>query len=889
MGAASVGAADPAYSPAVIRTPDQRLRVFVSSTLQEMAPERAAVKEAINHLRLVPVMFELGARPHPPSELYQAYLEQSHVFVGLYWQRYGWVAPDMEISGLEHEWVLAGSHPKLVYIKEAESRDKRLVELLDRIRDDGSTSYRSFGAPDELRELLENDLAIMLSEVFETATGQVAAVPASTAGAPARPESGLPNAPSPIIGRDLELRTLEEMIERGDTRLVTITGSGGSGKTRLAIELASRLQERLDGRTAFVDLTGLRSSSLVLQSIAARLGIKDAGGRSLIDAIASVLRDEQVLLVIDNFEHVIDAAADIAEILSVTDGVRIVVTSRQALRLRWEQEYPLLPLAVPDASQQVSVEAVATSPAVDLLVERIRRVRPRFRLDEGNVAAIAEIARRLDGLPLALELAAARLRVLQPADLLARLEHRLDSLAGSSPDLPERHRTMRTTISWSYDHLSPTEQAVFRRLGVFAGGAGIDAVEAVCSGDGVQVHEVLDIVEGLVDKSLIVSSGDADIDDPWGTRFRVLETIREFAVEQMVEAAEAEATWDRHLSWHVALAEGAWTGFWTTEMPDWLELLEREHDNLRTALDHAAGAGDRIQGLRIAAAMWPYWDVGGQYREGERRLAELLELAPSAPSAERGRALNAHGWLVALQGDFPRAMELMEEGVPQVRAHGTESQIGWSLAEQGNVAFSMGRVEQTEALFSESLAIARRLGDTFLTGLGLFGLAYEAFLRGDLAAMKQRLQDSLDLTRLVVQPWGIAWAQFSVGIVSIMEGDTQAAVAPITESLNLRWSIHDTRGLAESIQLLANLASAHGQVEWSALLHGAAELQRERTGLAILPFLQPLHDESVERLHAAMDAEELERLWKLGRGLPLEKLVPEALSRSPSPGSVIED
>jgi predicted ATPase len=861
----------------VIRTPDQRLRVFVSSTLQEMAPERAAVKEAITRLRLVPVMFELGARPHPPADLYQAYLEQSHVFIGLYWERYGWVAPDMEISGLEHEWVLAGDHPKLVYIKDSDHRDERLTRLLDRIRDDGSTSYRSFSTPEELRDLVETDLAVMLSEVFELSITRTEPEPERSK------DPALPQAPSPIIGRDVELATLDELVCDSDARLVTITGSGGSGKTRLAIEVARRCHERHGQRVVWVDLTGLRDADLVLPTIASSLGIKDAGGRSLVDAIATVLRGEQVLLVIDNFEHVIRGASDLADVLAATEGVRMLVTSRQALRLRWEQEFPLLPLAVPDPDEHATVDAVAASPAVDLLVERVRRVRPRFHLDESNVAIIAELARRLDGLPLALELAAARMRVQQPADLLARLEHRLDSLAGSSPDLPERHRTMRSTIAWSHDHLEPDERAVFRRLGVFAGGTGIEAAEHVCSGDDVEPDGVLDIIESLVDRSLVVSSLDADGATSDRVRFTVLETIREYAVEQLVETGEAEATWDRHLDFHVRLAEQAWEGFWTSEMPDWLCVLDDEHDNLRTAMDHAAGAGDAHLGCHLAAAMWPYWDVGGQYREGERRLRELLALVEE-PCAARGRALSALGWMIALQGDFESAQALMENGLVLVRQYGTEVQVGWTVAELGNIAFSRGQAQRTEELFSEALDIAARNDQIFLRGFGHFGLAYAHFLQGDLAAMRHELQLSLDLTRLMLQPWGIAWAQFSVGIVSVMEGDTRTAVGPITESLELRWSIRDARGLGESIELLANLASLHGELEWSALLHGAAELQREATGLAILPFLQPLHDESVERLRAAVAPDELDRVWQLGRSMPLEKLVAEALGRTAERG-----
>jgi predicted ATPase len=855
----------------VIRTPDQRLRVFVSSTLQELAPERAAVRDAITRLRLVPVMFELGARPHPPRDLYRAYLAQSHVFVGIYWERYGWVAPDMEVSGLEDEWVGAAPLAKLVYIKQpAPDREPRLGALLDRIRDGNTTSYRSFSTPDELRELVENDLAVLLSERFESVASND---PAGTALVDV-PDT-LPHAPSAFIGREAEVATLRELLEHGETRMVTVTGPGGSGKTRLAIEVADQLRAALGWRVCFVDLTGLRSPSLVVPAIAGVLGIRDAGGRSLVEAIATVIADQPLLLVVDNLEHLIDAAVELGEILAVTANVKMLVTSRQALHLRWEQELPLLPLQVP-AEDQTSMDAVAASGAVDLLVERARRVRPSFRLTEQNASVVAEITRRLDGLPLALELAAARLRVLSPEDLLARLEHRLDALAGTSPDMPLRHRTLREAISWSYDLLPGDEQALFRRMGVFAGGAGLEAIEAVCASDGIDPSRVLDVVTSLVEKSLIVSAGAGDLGSG-RTRVCLLATIQEFALEKLVAAGELDGARDRHLAWHAALAEQAWSRFWTADMPAWLDVLELEHDNVRAALDHAVtGAVER--GLRIAASLWPFWDVRGHYREGERRLRALLAVAPSTASVEYGRALSALGWLVALLGDFEQAMTLMSDGLPVVRAAGSTHQLAWSLLEQGNVAFSLGRADDADRLFTEALALGRELDETFVIGFALFGLAYVGFLRGDMDAMSSRLHESLELTRVLTQPWGIAWAQFSLGVVSVMRGDTRGAVTQITESLQQRWSIGDTRGMAESLQVLATLASGHGQPRWSAYLHGAAEVQREANGLTILPFLRPMHDESVARLRAALDSTTLDQLWQLGRSTPLEKTVLEALA-----------
>ena len=856
------------HATELIRTPDQRLRVFVSSTLQELADERAAARTAILQLRLVPVLFELGARPHPPRDLYRAYLEQSHVFVGIYWQRYGWVAPDMDVSGLEDEYLLAGQHPKLVYLKQpAPDREPALGALLDRIREDGGTSYRPFSTADELRELLENDLAIMLTERFE------ATVPADEIAA--SPNETLPLAPSPLVGRELEVHALTELLLRDQVRMVTITGPGGSGKTRLAVELAETFRDRLGQRVCYVDLTGLRSDELVLPTIANALGVRDTAERSLVDAIGAVLADASRLLVIDNFEHVMGAATGLAEILSVTGGVKILVTSRQPLHLRWEQEYPLLPLDVPDEQEHAALDAVASVSSVELLVQRARRVHPGFALTNDNAPVIAEIARRLDGLPLALELAAARLRILAPTELLARLEHRLDALASSARDAPGRHRTLREAISWSHDLLSAPEQTLFRRLSVFAGGASLEAVETVCSGDGVDMVDVLDVLENLVDKSLVVSTADPTTGQ---MRFVLLETIREYAAEELLAAGETVKVFDRHLQWCVALAERSWQQLWTDQMAEWLDLLELEHDNLRLGLDHAAGAGDPLMGLRTAHNLWVFWDVRGHYREGQRRLRTLLDLAPDTPSVPRARALSAVGWMYALLGDFETSYGLMNEGLEMVRETGEPLDIAWTLGETGNVAFSLARTDEARALFSEGLTIARELDEVFLLGWNLFGLAYVALLEGDLETMERLLHESLELTRLMVQPWGIAWAEFSLGVVSIMNGDLDASTPRITESLAKRWAIGDLRGMADSLGVLAYLASAHGEIEWSARLHGATERQRTATGLTLMPFLQPLEAESAARLQDALGEEAVEKLWRAGRLTPLAKIVAEALS-----------
>ena len=412
--------------PDVIRTPDQRVRVFVSSTLGELAAERRAVRDAVTRLRLVPVMFELGARPHPPRSVYRAYLEQSQVFVGIYWQSYGWVAPGEQISGLEDEYRLSAGLPRLIYVKwPAPDREPRLTELLDRIRDEGGVSYQHFSDPAGLQRLVENDLAVLLSERFEmTRRGQAAAGGAPLAGA-------LPVPATPLLGRDREAAAIEDLVAREGVRLVTLTGPGGVGKTRLMVEAARRLGPGFAGGVRFVELAAVSAADLVAAAIAAGLGLSTSAGQLSTD-LESYLRPRRLLLALDNFEQVIGAAPLLAGLLAAAPGLVVLVTSRAVLRLSGEHEFPVPPLPVPPADAAPDPGQLCRYASVDLFTERAHAADPGFELTGGNAGAVAEICRRLDGLPLAIELAAARVRLLPPQALASRLNQRFSLLTGGA-------------------------------------------------------------------------------------------------------------------------------------------------------------------------------------------------------------------------------------------------------------------------------------------------------------------------------------------------------------------------------------------------------------------------------------------------------------------------
>jgi predicted ATPase len=556
-----------------IRTPDQRLRVFVSSTLQELAEERAAVSRAVSALRLTPVMFELGARPHPPKELYQAYLAQSDIFIGLYWQRYGWVGPGMDISGLEDEFELSRSLPRLLYVKTpAPDREPRLAELLARVQREAAESYRTFRTARELGRLVRDDLAVMSSEVF-AAAGSAVSTPAAPGWRKAR---SLPATTTSLIGRDDEINEVCGLLKRPETRLVTLTGPGGIGKTRLAIAVAERLRDRYPSGPVFVPLASVAKPELVLATIASTVGADPARSQSPLDALVEQFGDAPILLVLDNMERVVAAARDLDTVLARCPGVRILATSRTSLRLRAENEYPVSALSLPSLPSDLKTEQLASSPAIELFVDRARAVRPNFTLTEANARAVAEICRRLEGLPLAIELAAARTRMLEPTALLLRLQDSFDALGTGPVDLPERQRTLRATVDWSVGLLDEAERSMLFTLAVFSNGWTIEAAANV--GD-VDEDSALELIEALAIQSLVHVDTSASI-----PRFGMLETVREFIAEQPETNTLLAAARRQHANYFRDLAERADRPLRSWQQVEWAQRLQIETANLGTAI-----------------------------------------------------------------------------------------------------------------------------------------------------------------------------------------------------------------------------------------------------------------------------------------------------------------
>jgi predicted ATPase len=577
----------------MITTPDRRLRVFVSSTLQELAAERRAVQSVITQLRLTPVMFELGARPHPPRDLYRAYLAQSDVFVGVYAGSYGWVAPEEEVSGLEDEYRLSGDLPKLIYVKSGVEQQPRLKELLNRIRGDDDASYKRFTTPEELAELLGDDLAVLLTERFAASRA-----PQAEAGAePLRP-GRVPVPATPLIGRDALVQDVLALLADPAVRLVSLVGPGGIGKTRLALQTGLLAPAIHEEAVWFVDLASAQDAAGVVEAVAAAFGVRREGSRALLDVLVDRLDEREILLVLDNFEQVVEAAPDLSRLLDGCPGLTVLVTTRTVLGLRSEHVVNVAPLAVPARGAAETVESVAGSAAVELLVARARQVRPGFRLTGANVAAVTELCRLLDGIPLALELAAAQLRVQTPSALLSRLRQRLDrslDLGVGMVDLPSRQRTLRATLEWSHSLLGEAQRALLARLSVFAGRWTLEAAESVGAAEG--DLDVDDTISGLVAASLVV----LDEADPEQLRFRMLSPVRSFAAERLAERGERDATLGRLTDYLLGLAQTAGPHLLGPDNVAWADLIDASLEDLLAATARAVAADDAGTVVRIAA------------------------------------------------------------------------------------------------------------------------------------------------------------------------------------------------------------------------------------------------------------------------------------------------
>ncbi len=844
-----------------IRTPDQRLRVFVSSTLQELAPERAAARRAINSLRLSPVMFELGARPHPPRALYRAYLSQSDVFVGIYWQSYGWVAPGEAVSGLEDEYDLAEQRPKLIYVKApAPERDARMATLLDRIRADDRASYKRFESPEEFEALLAEDIALLLTERFVAGSRRL---PTHTE--PEVAGAGRTRLPAPatsLVGRERERARLRALLLAPDVRLVTLTGTGGVGKTRLALAAASEVRAQFEHDVCLVPLATITDPALVASSIAQALGLRPGPGRPLLEWLHDQLGDKQLLLLLDNFEQVMAAAADVARLLEAGTRLKVLVTSREVLRLRAEYELPISPLGLPSADAPHSASELGKHDALRLFSERARASQPEFSLTDENAEVIAEICRRLDGIPLAIELAAARLRVFTPEVMLQRLgRRRLRLLSGGVRDLPERQQTLRAAIEWSYRLLSEPEQRLFAQLSVFVGGSGLAAAEAVCNPE--DAVDVLGGLESLVDKSLLQRAPGPG-EEP---RFGMLETIREYAAEQLEKSSEADNLRLRHANYFLAMLRNAERALQSSMQPTWLARLELENDNIRAIMRRALRRGDPGVVGRVGSAMWLYWFTGGGTSEGRAWMEDALTQASAMSQHDRARVLAIGGLMAFAQGAQERSQTLLREAAELFETLGDRRGLSMTLVPLSFAFEVIPDLESLAARLDASVALMRETGFAFGLNLALSARGRLAFLQHEYDLMHTLLNEAMLVSERVGDSLTAAMTIGSRGWVAAHTGEPELAHDLCRQALDLFVSIGSTGGSAWAMEGLAIAATATGAPLAAVHLLAAADALRESAAMPAWPAERLDLDRAVADARAAVGESAFEAAWRAGRAM----------------------
>ncbi len=704
------------------------------------------------------------------------------------------------------------------------------------------------------------------------------------------PPTNLSQNSASIIGREKEISELRNLMRRDDVRLVTMTGVGGTGKTTLAREAARGLLEEFVDGVFFVDLASISESELVVSNIAQTLGVKESGTKQLLEILQDYLSEKSVLLILDNFEQVNDAAPQIAELLSVSARLKILITSRIPLHISAEREFVALPLTLPNKTAQISIDELSNYEAIKLFIERSRHAKPNFALSEENAGSVAEICNRLDGLPLAIELAAARVKILSPQTILAKLEKSLKLLTGGARDMPARQQTMRGAVGWSHDLLSDNEKRLFRRLAVFAGGFTYEAAESVVSGQWsvageekinskeaannnpqqqITDFDVLDKITSLVDKSLLGITEQFDGE----TRFRMLQVVREYALESLEENGETEAIRRSHAAHFLALAEEAEPHLQGAKSAEWLNRLEDEHDNLRDALSWSL-KNDVQTGARLAAAIRVLWLSHNHLTEGRRWLTMVLDESNSdPPSAVRFKLLNGLALAARQQGDYETARKVYEEGLAAGRAVNDLPQTALSGRGLGIVAHLQGDFTAARRFVEVALAISRELDNKSGIASALNILGHLEREEGNSTPAQSLFEESLVISRQLGNKESVSSGLICLGLISYDGDDFLDAGAHFREALTLANELGNKNLISYLLDGFAALAVKRRDLECAAGLSGAAEHLRESISCAIEPAEGRFRDAYVAELGAQMDEAAFSRAYEQGGRMKLDDAI----------------
>ncbi|HVB71920.1 MAG TPA: tetratricopeptide repeat protein [Ktedonobacteraceae bacterium] len=727
--------------------------------------------------------------------------------------------------------------------------------------------------------------------------------------------NNLPIQMTPFVGRERALETVAGLLRRKDVRLVTLIGPGGIGKTRLGLQIAADVVDAFPNGVFFVDLSTTREADAVLSAINQTIGIREVDDRALLEHLKDLLSG-QALLLLDNFEQVIDAAPLIVKLLVLCLGLKVLVTSRAALSLSGEHEYHVLPLTLPTFRPPFDLAELSQYEAIALFLQQARSVKSDFQLTLSNATAIIEICKSLDGLPLAIELAAAHIKLLPPQAMLKRLEHRLRLPKGEWRDRTERQQTLRGAIAWSYDLLDDDEKKMFVQLAVFNGGCTFEAIVAICPIVENLVVDLLDVLNALTDKSLLRPQ-EQENDEP---RFTMLHTIRDFALEQLSKSGDAEVLRHRHFTYYLSMAEEAASALMGSEQRRWLEQLECEHDNLLAALWWCVENAEIELGLQLAGALWRFWLMRGYLHEGRYWLDKFLlsEATPMIALATRARVLKGASVLACRQKDYERAVLLADEALALGQALSNQEILSGAYTSLAEVAYMRGNSERAAALFEENLKIRRTLSDrrgtaSLLNNLGNVLLQQGALERatslfeeclslfrmvGDELALASVLnnlgeverqrgnherafllyEESLKLSRGLKYTWGIAASLTNLGAIARNQGNYRQALGYYKESLSLFYEMGEKLGIALCFEGLAEVEYAQHHLEYSVRLLTLAEMLRQSIGTDVLQFELPAHESLDKSLRSALGHDAFETLWRTGRMLSLDQAITDALA-----------
>jgi non-specific serine/threonine protein kinase len=697
-----------------------------------------------------------------------------------------------------------------------------------------------------------------------------------------RPASNLPLQLTSFVGREREIAEVERLL--ADHRLLTLTGPGGSGKTRVALAVAFEVVECFEDGVWFVELAPLSDPDLVPQAVASVLGVREVPGRPLTETLVEHLGTKGLLLILDNCEHLVEACAALTDtLLRSCPGVRILGTSREALGIGGENAWLVPSLILPDADQTAPAQVLASYEAISLFAERARAVASGFELTEVNAPAVTRVCRMLDGMPLAIELAAARVRVLSVEQISSRLEDSFGLLTGGSRTAMPRHRTLRAAMDWSHDLLSEEERVMLRRLSAFAGGFTLEATESVSEGEGIEEARVLELLGSLVDKSLVIFEEQDE-----ETRYRLLETVRQYGRETLKESGEAGRVRSRHAAWYLDLAEEAEPELKGSRQLVWLECLEREHDNLRAAMRWLLEEGDSERVARLGWALWLFWWIRGFFSEGRRWMEEALAKGSAMPASARATALFVTGTMATGQADFRSAEPLLGESLGLFRGLGDKRGAAYALGSIGIAAIGQDQHERAIALHEEAADLFLEVGDKWAAATEFCFSAAGYFKRGDHVRAPQLAERGLALAREMRDRAGTSAALYILATVAHASEDHERARGLFEEGLKLTADVGDQANVAYCLEGLAAVAASESKVEWAARLWGATEALLEEVEATAYPHAPDpsVHEARVGAARSRMDAAAWEAAWSEGRAMTSEQAIEYALgSEEAAPAS----